>query len=144
MPTIWSLITETYTYYNISPSYSSSIYSRDEYNTLKWRSESIVYGNNVYNHKKNKHLEDICRSVQFHFLLMGNHILKKYLLIFYKTSVTRGLPCTHCDVTGNRSIVNNMNCCTLPHYNMVNVKHKLFYITKLTCSECVTRMHASR
>ncbi len=35
--------------YNISPSYSSSIYSREEYNTLKWRSECIVYGKSVHN-----------------------------------------------------------------------------------------------
>ncbi len=39
-------------YYNISPSYSSSNYSREEYNTLKWRSESIVYGNSVHNCKR--------------------------------------------------------------------------------------------
>ncbi len=39
-------------YYNISPSHSSSVYSRGEYKTLKRRSESIVYGNSIHNRKK--------------------------------------------------------------------------------------------
>ncbi len=37
---------------NYTPSYSSSIYSREEYNTLKWRSESIVDRNSVHSRKK--------------------------------------------------------------------------------------------
>ncbi len=56
-------------YYNISPSYSSSIYSREEYNTLKWGSESLFYRNSVHNHKKISPLKISGKACGLIFLL---------------------------------------------------------------------------
>ncbi len=56
---------------NISPSYSSSIYSRGEYNTLKWRSESIVYGSSIHNCKKISTLKISVEACSLIFLLWG-------------------------------------------------------------------------
>ncbi len=56
-------------YYNISPSYSSSVYSRGEYNTLKWRSKSIVYGNSLHNRRKVSTLKISAEACSLIFLL---------------------------------------------------------------------------
>ncbi len=53
----------------ISPSYSSSISSRGEYNTLKWRSESKVYGNSIHMCKKISTLKISAEACSLIFLL---------------------------------------------------------------------------
>ncbi len=52
-------------YYNISPSYSSSIYSKGEW------SESIVYGNSIRNRKKISTLKISAEACSLIFLLWG-------------------------------------------------------------------------
>ncbi len=71
----------TIPYYNISPSYSSSVYSRGEYNTVKWRSESIVHGNSAHNCKKISILKISAEAYSLIFLLWKITCKKRNLLL---------------------------------------------------------------
>ncbi len=91
-------------YYNNSPSYSSSIYSIEEYNTLKWRSESIVYGNSVHKRKKISVLKIFAEMCDLIFLFW-EVTCKNNTSLFSTKQASCVVPSnTRCDIIGNQSV----------------------------------------